>query len=40
MAKLSNPYLLIGILFLTVIASGAMCHAFTGSLNGTESINQ
>lgn len=39
MAKLSNPYLLIGILFLTVIASGALCHAYTGSVNGTDSIN-
>jgi hypothetical protein len=39
MAKLTNPYLLIGILFLTVLASGYMCHAITGNINGSESIN-
>lgn len=39
MAKLTNPYLLIGILFITVLFSGVMCHAFTGSANATESIN-
>ena len=39
MAKLTNPYLLIGILLLTVIASGVMCNAFTSAANATESIN-
>ena len=39
MAKLTSPYLLIGILFLTVLASGALCNAYTGSFNGSESIN-
>ncbi len=39
MAKLTNPYLLIGILFLTVLASGVMCNAFTSGANTTESIN-
>jgi hypothetical protein len=39
MAKLTNPYLLIGILLLTVIASGVMCNAFTGAANATDSIN-
>ncbi|WP_292473005.1 hypothetical protein [Methanosphaera sp.] len=39
MAKLTNPYLLIGILFLTVVASGIMCNEFTGAANATNSIN-
>lgn len=39
MAKLTSPYLLIGILLITVLASGFLCHAYTGSLNATESIN-
>ena len=38
MAELTNPYLLIGILIITVLASGLMCHAFTGSDNDTNSI--
>ena len=39
MAKLSNPYLLIGVLIISVLASGALCNAYTGSINATESIN-
>lgn len=39
MAKLTNPYLLIGLLLITVLASGVLCNAYTGSLNATESIN-
>lgn len=38
MKKLTNPYLLIVILFITVLASGVMCHAITGSNNATDSI--
>lgn len=32
MAKLSNPYLLIGVLLITVLASGVMCNMFTSSV--------
>ncbi len=39
MAKLTNPYILIGVLLLTVIASGIMCNEFTSAYNATESIN-
>lgn len=38
MAKLSNPYLLIGVLLITVLASGAMCNVFTGSEHVTDVI--
>lgn len=38
MAKLTNPYLLIGLLIITVLASGVLCHAYTGADNDTNSI--
>lgn len=38
MVKLSNPYLLIGILLLTVIASGLLCNIVTADVNDTSSI--
>lgn len=38
MAKLSNPYLLIGVLLLTVLASGVLCHAITGSAPETDAV--
>ena len=31
MAKLTSPYLLIGVLLITVLASGVLCHAITSS---------
>lgn len=39
MAKLTNPYILIGVLLLTVIASGIMCNSFTSAYTASESIN-
>jgi hypothetical protein len=38
MAKLSNPYLLIGVLIITVLASGVMCHNFTSSVKVTDAV--
>lgn len=38
MAKLTNPYLFIGILILTVIASGLMCNTFTAHVDDSNSI--
>ena len=39
MAKLSDPYVLIGVLIITVLASGLMCHVYTAGETGTDSIN-
>ena len=39
MARLTNPYILIGVLFLTVVASGLLCNEYTSAYNATESIN-
>lgn len=39
MAKLTNPYILIGVLFLTVVASGLLCNEYTSAYNASESIN-
>lgn len=38
MANLSNPYLLIGVLFITVLASGVLCNTITGSAPITDAI--
>lgn len=38
MAKLTNPYLLIGVLLITVLASGVLCHSVTGSAPATDAI--
>ena len=38
MKKLSNPYVFIGVLLLTVIVSGLMCNITTANTNNTNSI--
>lgn len=38
MAKLNNPYLLIGVLLITVLASGIMCQSITGSTPVTGAV--